>query len=345
MLVACRNLSLPTLTIDTGQHFDQNLFGVHENQLGLPSPDMSLRVGSASVSQQVAEIISKLEVIFLDRRPSLVAVFGDTNSTLAGALAAVMSKIPVVHIEAGLRSYNSQMTEELNRRMVDHVSDLLFAPTRRSQENLRAEGIDANKIHLVGDVMYDAVNLFAGHVQQRQLPVCAREYPRFALATIHRAEAVDNPTTLLRVMTALLQTAKIIPVIMPIHPRTKKKLAALELFGGSLGNLVLTDPVGYLDMLRLLQSATVVITDSGGIQKEAFFLRKPCITLRNETEWVELIETGWNRLIVDADLGALPAAVQQVCDGWQPPRSIPEDFGDGTAAAKIAQHLRKMLFL
>jgi UDP-GlcNAc3NAcA epimerase len=264
-------------------------------------------------------------------------VYGDTNSTLAGALSASKLHIPVAHVEAGLRSFNRRMPEEINRIVTDHTSDLLFAPTSTAVAHLSREGIPMRQISLVGDVMYDAALFYASRALSRQhiLRSFGVEPHAYLLATIHRAENTDEDSRLRAICEALLRVSRDLPVIFPVHPRTRKKLVDI---GVQLGNLVrLIDPVGYLHMVALEMNAKVIATDSGGVQKEAYFYRVPCVTLRDETEWVELVELGWNRLVrpVDADVIA-----RELLGAAPPPGdSAPSPFGNGDSAKKIRDEL------
>jgi UDP-GlcNAc3NAcA epimerase len=271
-------------------------------------------------------------------RPDAVLVYGDTNSTLAGALAAVKLGIPVAHIEAGLRSYNRQMPEEINRILTDHASDLLFAPTLTATANLSKEGIPASRVHLTGDVMLDAVRQYEQASRRRKiLSALGVEPKKFVLATIHRAENTDDADRLTTIFTALAKVSSKFRVVLPLHPRTRNALDRLGLLSRAPNTLTVTDPVGYLDMLALEAGASVVVTDSGGVQKEACFCGVPCVTVREETEWPELIDAGWNTL---APPFSEDAVVSAVLDSAGTRGSATAGFGDGTAATKIVSILR-----
>jgi len=304
------------ILVHTGQHFDPNMSQIFFEELRLAAPRVNLGIHSGSHGEMTGRMLAALERIIIEERPDLVLVPGDTTSTLAGALAAAKLNVPVCHLEAGLRSHNRLMPEEINRVLTDHVSALLLCPTATAVENLRLEGI-VHGIHYIGDVMYDAT-LFAAAAARRsrvldRLGIAGRS---FAIATIHRAESTKDRETLGEIVAFLRERTRDYVVVLPIHPRTRKRIEAWKL---DLAGITTCDPVGYLDMHRLLQSAVTVFTDSGGLQKEAYFHRIPCVTLRSETEWVETIEAGWNRLWKGPD--------------YAPRREIGA-FGDGCAAAK-----------
>lgn len=281
--------------VHTGQHYDDNMSQVFFNELEIPRPDYNLGIGSGGHGVQTGAMLADIEEILLKEKPDRVLVYGDTNSTLAGALAAAKLHIPVAHVEAGLRSFNRRMPEEINRVLTDHVADLLFCPSKTAVANLAAEGV-CSGVHLVGDVMYEAV-MHAVAVARQKSDVLERLSVTpggYALATIHRAENTDDPERLARLVAALQEISRKMPVLFPIHPRTKEKLAGMAMGEGN--DLHLMEPLGYLDMVRLTAGASVVLTDSGGLQKEAYWLQVPCVTLREETEWVETVQQGWNVL-------------------------------------------------
>lgn len=307
------------ILVHTGQHFDRGLSRIFFDELQIPEPSVNLGIHGGRHGEMTGRMLEALEHVMLSERPDLVLVLGDTTSTLAGALAAAKLHIPIAHLEAGLRSYNRRMPEEINRVLTDHVSALLLCPTPTAVDNLRREGIVAG-VHNIGDVMYDAVrfaraNLHRSDVLDR-LGVAGRVY---AVATLHRAENTDDRNALSEIVAFLKDQADDHSVVFPIHPRTRKRIEAWDI---DLGRILACDPVGYLDMHRLLQSAITVFTDSGGLQKEAYFHRIPCVTLRSETEWVETVSAGWNRLWKGAD--------------YAPRREI-ADYGDGNAAAKAVE--------
>lgn len=290
--------------VHTGQHYDHAMSQIFFDELGIPQPDVNLGIGSGSHGQQTGEMLIRLEDVILEQEPDWVLLYGDTNSTLAGALAAVKLHVPVAHVEAGLRSFNREMPEEHNRVLTDHCSDLLFCPTQTAVDNLAGEGITQG-VHLVGDTMYDAVLQFTEIARQRStiLQDLDLEPKKYLLATVHRPYNTDTPGNLRNILTALADTGE--TVIFPVHPRTKIRLGELGLdnLTHQVNNLKIIDPVGYLDILMLEQHARVILTDSGGMQKEAYFFGVPCMTLRPETEWIETVESGWNVLVgCDPDL-------------------------------------------
>lgn len=317
--------------IHTGQHYDYLMSDVFFSELELPRPDHNLQVGSAKHSGQTGEMLIRLEPIFEQEKPDFVLVYGDTNSTLAGALVASKLQVPVAHVEAGLRSFNREMPEEINRILTDHISRLLFCPSQQGVDNLKQEGISRG-VHIVGDVMYDAILKYSGVAERKSgiLRALGLEQGKYLLATVHRAANVDDPNRLFDILETLSMTGE--TIVFPAHPRTVKAIKAAEF---SLGkNIKLVEPVGYLDMLWLEKNARMILTDSGGVQKEAYWLGVPCVTLRNETEWVETAQTGWN-IITGVDRSRILAAVQ----GFILPASHPSLFGTGNASQQIVQHL------
>lgn len=336
--------------VHTGQHYDRSLSGHFFDELELPPPDADLGVGSGLHGAQTGAMLAGLEEVLVERRPDVVLVYGDTNSTLAGALAAVKLHLPVAHVEAGLRSYDRRMPEEINRVLTDHAADLLFAPTEGARRTLLGEGIDAHRIEVTGDVMYDAALRFKRRAEAADHRFEAPELRRlelppgaYLLATVHRADNTDDPTRLRAIMAALTEVARRLPVVLPLHPRTAEALDQAELhdLAGRAGRrLHLVSPVGYLDMARLEASARLVATDSGGVQKEAFFHRVPCVTLRDATEWVELLETGWNRLADPAGgRDAIVAEITAALAAPTPPEPDAPLYGDGHAAERICERL------
>jgi UDP-GlcNAc3NAcA epimerase len=319
--------------VHTGQHYDTNLSRVFFEELGIPEPAVNLGIGSGSHGAMTGRMLERLEQEMLDRRPELVLVYGDTNSTLAGALAAVKLRIPVAHVEAGLRSFRSDMPEEINRVIVDRVSEWLFCPTRTAVAKLGREGRTSG-VYRVGDVMYDAA-LYHGPRAERQSQILSNlaiEPRQFFLATLHRAENTDDPERLGALLRALAGLAERRAVILPLHPRTRKAITAHGLAAAAAG-IRLIAPVSYLDMVRLEQTARVILTDSGGVQKEAYFHGVPCVTLRDETEWTETVSAGWN-VVAGADAERIRAAVEAATPG----RPIAE-YGTGQAADAIVRVL------
>ena len=294
--------------IHTGQHFDANMSDIFFDELDIPKPHFHLGVGGGTHAQNTGRMMEKIEEILIQEMPTVVIVFGDTDSTLAGTLAAVKLHIPVAHVEAGLRSFNRKMPEEINRVLTDHASELLFTPTQTAIDNLRKEGIDESKIKQSGDVMLDAALYYGDKVESssnllQRLNLTSKKY---ALLTMHRAENVDNKQRLSAILEGLKQYAY--TIIWPLHPRTKKKLADFKI--NIPQNIQVIDPVGYLDMIMLEKHAALITTDSGGVQKEAYFHKVPCITMRDETEWIELVTQGAN-IITGADTQKIITALQQ----------------------------------
>ncbi len=313
--------------VDTGQHYDPRLAGAVKDDVGLRPPDVELGVGSGTHAQQTAAMLLGIEPVVMDRRPDAVLVYGDTNSTLAGALVAAKLNVPLAHVEAGLRSFNRRMPEEVNRVTADHLSTWSFCTSPAAVANLAAEGV-VEGVHVVGDVMFDAVTRFAPPAGSTlgldRFGVTAGHY---ALATVHRAENTDDPARLAQVLSRLASWPD--PVVLPVHPRLRDSLRrhGLEL----PGNVRSGEPTGYVETLSLVRSATHVLTDSGGLQKEALWLETPCITLRDETEWTETVECGWNH-VVGVDEARFAAAARAP----RPAGAPPSIYGDGRAAARIA---------
>jgi len=316
--------------IHTGQHFDNNMSDIFFEELGIARPDHNLDIGGGGHGAMTGLMMQRLEPLLQELKPHLVLIYGDTNSTLAGALTAAKLHIPVAHVEAGLRSFNRAMPEEINRVVADHLSEWLFASTDVSVVNLRHEGIADARIHQVGDVMYDAALLFAARAKERPILTELGVEPRgYILSTLHRAENTDDPERLAMLVTALELVAAQMPVVLPLHPRT---LGAMAQHGLTFNRVRTIEPVGYLDMVALESGAAVIATDSGGVQKEAFFYEVPCVTLRGETEWSELLELGWNELA--APDGAAIAAQILAAVGRRGRAASP--YGNGKAANAIA---------
>jgi len=311
--------SFREVLVHTGQHFDAMMSDVFFSELDIPPPEEHFAIHGGTHGAMTGRMLEAIEGAILKHEPNWVMVYGDTNSTLAGALAAAKLHIPVVHVEAGLRSFNRRMPEEINRVMADHISTLLLSPTQAGVENLAREGITKG-VHHVGDVMHDAMlhAMARAQVSSRILDHLGLKPGEFILATVHRAENTDDPVRLAAVVAALKRQAEGCAVILPIHPRTRQALART---GVDTGAIRIIDPVGYIDMVRLLEGCAIVMTDSGGLQKEAYFARRPCITLRDETEWVETIEHGWNRLWTSPD--------------WRSPRTDIADYGRGDSAERV----------
>jgi UDP-GlcNAc3NAcA epimerase len=327
--------------VHTGQHYDDNMSQVFFDELEIPAPDVHLAVGSGRHGEQTGRMLERIEAVLLAQRPDWVLIYGDTNSTLAGALAAAKCHLPVAHVEAGLRSWNKKMPEEINRIVADHLSDLLFAPSHAAVANLRREGIRESSIKLVGDVMYDVVLAFKARAAERptilnRLSLSAGQY---ALATVHRAENTDEPSRLATVFGGLAELAQSIPVVLPLHPRTRIALDRAKLLAEIERALLLIEPIGYLDMIALAGQAHLIATDSGGLQKEAFFLRVPCMTLRDETEWIELVEIGWNRLANLKSAEALGGELREAISAPTPAEPTVPLYGDGRASQYVVDAL------
>lgn len=330
------------VVVHTGQHFDTNMSDVFFTELGMEQSVYHLDIHGCSHGEMTGRMLIEIEKVLLSEKPDAVLVYGDTNSTLAGALAAVKLHIPVAHVEAGLRSFNMTMPEEINRILTDRVSQWLFTPTDTAVEHLLREGVIASKIVPVGDVMFDVALQHGARVSAQngilgklgsQHHLKAGEY---CLATIHRAENTDQPDRLAAIVDALARFSREIPVVWPLHPRTRGVLIKQRKLAALAEQVILINPVGYLDMIQLEKHAALIATDSGGVQKEAFFYRVPCVTLRDETEWVELVEAGWNRLAPPVDgatvLRTLRASLGTVGKEVSP-------YGAGDAAEKIVQRL------
>jgi UDP-GlcNAc3NAcA epimerase len=315
------------LLVHTGQHYDDELSRVFFDELRIPAPDRELGAGSGSNTEQTARILAALEPVLAELRPALALVYGDTNSTLAGALAAAQAGIPVGHVEAGMRSFDRTMPEELNRVLTDHASDLLLCSTTTAVDNLAREGV-AGETHLVGDVMADVSLAFREIAAERSTIVAdlRLEAGTYLVVTAHRAGNVDHPDRLERLVTLLEALPR--PSVFPLHPRTRARLEAAGLLD-RLDGVMLVAPLGYLDFLELARHARAILTDSGGVQKEAYLLGVPCVTLRDTTEWVETVDAGWN-VLVDLDRDAALAAVER-----EPPAERPELYGGGRAAERV----------
>ncbi len=329
------------LVVHTGQHYDHGMSQTFFDELGIPSPTCNLGIGSGSHGAQTGRMLEAIEQVLMAESPDWVLVYGDTNSTLAGALAAAKLHLPVAHVEAGLRSFNRAMPEEQNRVLVDHLAELLFAPTNTAVEQLCDEGIALQRIDQCGDVMFD-VALHFGHLAAGTSRILERHSltaGAFTLATVHRAENTDSPARLAAILGALAELGRRMPVVLPLHPRTRKIIDAQPAAAARLSSLRLIEPVGYLDMARLTQSARLVVTDSGGLQKEAFFHSVPCVTVRDETEWTELVNLGWNRLAPPLDAASVAVVIDQVMAGPRPQQPDVSPYGDGRSALRIAERL------
>lgn len=330
---------LKDIILHTGQHYDSNMSDVFFKELGIPTPKYHLGIGGGTHGQMTGRQLEAIEQVLLEEKPDAVLVYGDTNSTIAGALAAAKLNIPVGHIEAGLRSFNKRMPEEVNRILTDHISTWCFAPTQQAVNLLNSEGISSDRVRLVGDVMYDAAIIFGEKAEatSRILDVLALEPGNFVLSTVHRQENTDDPVRLSAILKALRMVAEERPVVLPLHPRTRKVLAAQGNFEVQTRGITLTDPLSYFDVIALMRGASLLVTDSGGMQKEGFFHRKPVLILRDETEWIELLDLGWARLVPPTSAEAIVAAVHEMQGTAGDVRARP--YGDGRAAHYILDAL------
>lgn len=324
------------IVVHTGQHYDANMSDIFFDQLQMQKPHYHLGVGSGTHAEQTGAMLVKIEAILLKEKPDAVLVYGDTNSTLAASLAASKLHIPIIHVEAGLRSFNRRMPEEINRLLTDHLSTLLFCPSQVAADQLAKEGIQKG-VYNTGDIMYDAV-LHHRYEAIKQSTILLKHGlipKKYYAATIHRAENTDSPKKLTAIMNAFAQVD--LPVILPLHPRTKKMLTELKL--AKAKNIHLIDPLHYFDMLSLMSQAKAILTDSGGIQKEAYMLKVPCVTLRDETEWTDTVRTGWNQLVDASAEKDIIEAVKNVTI----PTSHPSLFGDGQSAKQMCELIKKHL--
>lgn len=322
--------------VHTGQHYDENMSKVFFEELDIPRPKYNLEISGGSHGLMTGRMLEAIEKVLLEEKPDWVLIYGDTNSTLAGALAAAKLHIPVAHVEAGLRSFNMRMPEEINRILSDRVSSLLFCPTETAVNNLLAEGISQG-VHNVGDVMYDVALFYRDRARQQSTVLNDLQLAKgeFALVTCHRAENTDDPKRLGEIVIALAKIATTMSVVFPLHPRTRKLIGDCGL-RPHLEAVKVVEPLPFLDMVALEQAAKVILTDSGGVQKEAFFYGVPCVTMRDETEWVETVEQGWNQL-VGASAPTILAAVSDLMASRQAGAISP--YGDGRAAQSIVAKL------
>lgn len=330
---ALRLANITEFLVHTGQHYDRQMSDVFFTELGMPVADLNLKVGSGNHGAQTGAMLAGLERTILEQEPDWVLVYGDTNSTLAGALAAAKLHVPVAHVEAGLRSFNRRMPEEINRVVADALATLLFVPTEAGRQNLLREGVVEDRICWTGDVMFDAMLMFREQAA-RSSPALDRLGLRntpFVLATVHRAENTDDPARLVAIIEGLRAVASNLRVVLPLHPRTRARLEQLPRLATK--PLEIIEPVGFLDMIGLEMAAQVIATDSGGVQKEAFFHGVPCVTLRGETEWTELVDLGWNRLVptLGADTIAETILAARGING-----RAATPYGDGHASERIA---------
>lgn len=354
-----RNKRIYEILVHTGQHYDYLMDRIFFEELKLPDPDYHLGVGSGSHAKQTGMMLERIEGVLVKEKPGMVIVYGDTNTTLAGALTAAKLGIPIVHIEAGLRSHNRAMPEEINRLLTDHLSTFLFCPTTQSVNNLMREGIkdgETKVVKKVGDVMYDSILYYSKIAEKRSTilkdlnlinPKSEIRNPQYYLATLHRAENTDNPDRLKSILIALNEIGEKVPIILPLHPRTKKIMNAYHLFPRNQ-RIRFIEPVSYFNMLRLEKNATAILTDSGGVQKEAYWFRVPCLTLREETEWMETVRSGWNVLVGIEQKkivqGIIRLEKKRLSEKGTQYESISTGiFGDGKASEKIIQHIIRNL--
>lgn len=334
------NKSLSEIIIHTGQHYDVNMSDIFFEEMEIPQPDINLNIGSGTHGKMTGEMLIHIEEVLISEKPDIVLVYGDTNSTLAGALAASKLYIPLAHVEAGLRSFWKEMPEEQNRVLTDHLADWLFCPTKTACNNLKSEGI-INRVELTCDIMLDASIYYQKKLDKDSFKSNSKFFKRhgfngqineFFLLTIHRAENTDNPECMRNIIQALNESK--IPGIFPVHPRTKKILENIDIKFAS--NILLIEPIGYLDMLALESNCNFIVTDSGGVQKEAYFMKKPCITLRNQTEWVETVKHGWNTLV-----GTNTKSIIKAMKNINIPDNYPALYGDANCGEKILSSLTK----
>ena len=326
--------NLPFQILHTGQHYDANMSDLFFSELDIPEPDFKLNVGSASHAYQTAQMLTGIEDILIEQKTEKVITFGDTNSTLAGALAASKLHIPIAHIEAGLRSFNKKMPEEVNRIMTDHVSKWLFCPTEASVKHLHSENITEG-VYYVGDIMYDATLMIRDKIEQKETTTFAQKkgFQQYILATVHRAENTKDINRMRDILDAFNELSSQMPIILPIHPGTKKAIQQFELKVSS--NVHICEPLGIIETHALLSRSNCLLTDSGGMQKEAYFHKTPCITLRDETEWTETIDSGWNQ-ITGSRKQTILNAFKQIKTG-----STIKDYGDGSTSKKIISILEQ----
>jgi UDP-GlcNAc3NAcA epimerase len=333
--------AIDEVIVHTGQHYDPNMSAVFFQELDIPEPGYHLGVGSGLHGEQTGRMLQEIEKVLVKEKPDALLVYGDTNSTLAGALAAAKLHIPVAHVEAGLRSFNRRMPEEVNRVLADHVSQLLFCPTGQSVENLRREGIERG-VHQVGDIMYDSMLHYRARVEKspQALASLGLSSKGFLLATVHRAENTDRAENLGEIFGAFAEMQSRYPVVVALHPRTRKFLEAHGIAVAS--GVRLLEPLSYLAMIELEAHACAILTDSGGVQKEAFFVGTPCITLREETEWVETVACGANRICGASRERILAAFAALEAGGAPGARFDGAPYGEGDAAERIARCLLEL---
>lgn len=333
--------AIEEVIVHTGQHHDENMSQIFFDELDIPKPKFNLAISGGTHGVMTGRMLEGIERALLQEKPDYLLIYGDTNSTLAGAISAAKLHIPVAHVEAGLRSFNMRMPEEINRILSDRVSSLLFCPTETAIQNLASEGIEKG-VHQVGDVMYDVALFYQEKAKKnsRILSALGLSRKNFVLATCHRAENTDDPKRLKEILIAFSEITKESTLVLPLHPRTKKLINEHN-FDSYLSSIITTEPLPFLDMVALEQDAKMILTDSGGVQKEAFFYSTPCITLRDETEWVETVSLGWNQLVgANADL--IIKAAHAVNTGATPETKL-NPYGNGNASQEICEHLLKSI--
>lgn len=325
--------------VHTGQHYDDAMSGSFFRELEIPEPKVNLEIHAGGHGMQTGRMMEGLEATIVDEAPDWVLVYGDTNSTLAGALVAAKLHVPLAHVEAGLRSFDRKMPEEVNRVLTDHVSDVLFAPTQEAVRNLMAEGIMGEKVVTSGDVMFDVARHFSARAKASSaiLDSLSVKPGGFVLATVHRAENTNDGDRLRVIFGALVRVSESMPVVLPMHPRTRAALGREGILDEVESKIKVTGPLGYLDMLMLMNSAAVVATDSGGVQKEAYFQSTPCVTMRDSTEWVELVASGWNRIAAPIDVDNVAESILAAVGTSGSPIY---EYGEGRASELIVQVLQ-----
>jgi len=338
---ALQQTNLQEVLVHTGQHYDDNMSKIFFDELEIHKIDYQLGVGSGTQGKQTGEMIIQIENILMQEKPDRLLIYGDTNSTLAGAIAATKLHIPIAHVEAGLRSYNRKMPEEINRLVADQLSDILFTPTETSVTNLLKEGYSSTSIVEVGDVMYDAA-LYYGEKAKKKSNILSDlqcDNGKYILATIHRAENTNHLDNLVNIFTGLERVSETLPIILPLHPRTRNVLEQHYPKILSNSKIKIIAPLGYLDMTILEKQAALIVTDSGGVQKEAYFYQVPCVTLRDETEWVETVALGWNNLVKPDNADNIHQQIMQSLTSRGRENHYP--YGKGNASQLIANHLQK----
>ncbi|OZA42166.1 MAG: UDP-N-acetylglucosamine 2-epimerase (non-hydrolyzing) [Polynucleobacter sp. 17-46-58] len=331
--------AIEEVILHTGQHYDPNMSQIFFDELDIPKPKFNLEISGGGHGAMTGKMLEGIEDVLLQEQPDCLLIYGDTNSTLAGAISASKLHIPIAHVEAGLRSFNMRMPEEINRILSDRISSFLFCPTKTAVENLQSEGISSG-VYLVGDVMYDVALFYQERAKKnsRILQALGLDNKNYCLATCHRAENTEDPQKLKNILIAFSILAKDTPIVFPLHPRTKKFIVENNI-SYLLDSIITTAPLPFLDMIALEQAATMILTDSGGVQKEAFFYHTPCITLRDETEWVETVSLGWNQL-AGANTEAIVAAAQRINMGANSIAKI-HPYGNGNASSEICHYLLK----